>query len=226
MKRDSEILKASAASSRNRGRRLLVALLLCTACGCNLLTPIIFIGEHQKRVLAEFDKLPQSKVAVHVWTEPATLFDYPHARFELGSYIADKLSFELEERELEVTVVDARDVEDFLQENVDAQVDPVLVGEKFDADWVIYVEVLRFQMRDPEEPQFIRGRISTSVVAHDMRADPGEPKKYDLAPVEAEFPIERSILASRANEIAVREGTYRLLAELVARKFYAYEEDL
>ena len=73
---------------------------------CNLLIPLAFVGEHKKKVSAEFDKLANTRVAVLVWTDPSTLFDYPHARFELISFVSEKLSAETAQRKLNIDVVD------------------------------------------------------------------------------------------------------------------------
>ena len=57
---------------------LLVVLPLITS--CNLLVPLVFVGEHTKKVLPEFDKLTNCLVVILVLTAPSTLFDYPYAR--------------------------------------------------------------------------------------------------------------------------------------------------
>jgi len=201
-------------------------LMIPLAGSCNLLTPLVFLGEHKKKVLPEFDKLPDSKVAVLVWTEPATLFDYPHARFELATYVADKLTTEMGQRKLGTEFVDPRDVEDFLQKNVDAQIDPAAVGRQFRADYVVYLEVLGFQIRDPAQPQFVQGRIEAAVSVHDVRADPNRPARFELAPVTSEYPEGAPVLLSATNSPLVREQVYRKFAEQVARKFYEYNVDM
>lgn len=191
-------------------------------CSCNLLTPIIFVGDHRKQVAAEFDKLANKKVAVLVWVHPSTLFDYPHARFELISYVSDKLSTDTAQRGMGTTVVDPRSVEDLLQKNPDARIEPTLVGRQFDADYVIYLEVLEFQMRAPDQPQFLRGTIQASVTVHDMRTDPDLLQRYDLTPIRCVYPDEGPVLLAAGNAPLIREGAYRKFAELVARKFYDY----
>ena len=70
----------------------------------------------------------------------------------------------MDERKLGTEVVDPRDVEDFLQKNIDAQVNPQMVGRQFQADYVIYLEIIEFQIRDPAEPHFLQGNIQASVV--------------------------------------------------------------
>ena len=173
--------------------RMTLAVLPLVAASCNLLTPLAIMIEPTKRVAPEFDKLPGKKVAVLVWTEPATLFDYPHTRFELATFIGDKLHAELGSRESATTVVDPRDVEDFIQKSPPAQIDPYAVGKKFDVDYVIYLEILQFQLREPDTPQFLRGRIEASVSVHDVRAAAGSQRRFDLITAKCEYPDEAPV---------------------------------
>lgn len=204
----------------------LLAVIAVGGTSCKMLTPLIFVGEHKQKVTAEFDKLDNRKVAVLVWTDAATLFDYPHARFELATYIADKLQAEMSQRNLGTELVDPRDVEDFIQRNPDAQVDPLAVGKKFKTDYVIYLEILTFQVRDPDEPQFLRGKIEASVVVSDVRADPDQLRRYELTTVNCVHPEGAPILMTRTNSALIREAVYRKFAEQVARKFYEHQIDL
>ena len=193
---------------------------------CNLLTPFVVLAGHSKKVAAEFDKLAGKRVAVLVWTEPATLFDYPHVRFELATYIGDKLFAEMGQRNLGTQVVDPRDVEDYLQKNLDAQIDPYAVGRKFNADYVVYLELLEFQIRDAQAPQFLRGRIQASVSVHDIHAERESQRRYELTPVQCVHPEEAPVLMSATNSPVIREATYRKFAEQVARKFYEHTIEL
>ncbi len=201
-------------------------LLLPTVTACNLLTPLIFVGEHKKKVSPEFDKLANSRVAVLVWTDQSTLFDYPYARFELATYIGDKLSAEMAQRSHDVEVVRTQRVEDFLQQHLDAQIDPDTVGREFDVDYVVYVEVLEFQMRDPDQPQLLRGTVNASVTVHDIRAEPELAETFELAPVYCIYPEAGPVLMTATNSPQIREQTYHKFSELVARKFYEYTVDL
>ena len=193
---------------------------------CNLLTPFVVLGGHTKKVAPEFDKLAGKRVAVLVWTEPATLFDYPHVRFELATYIGDKLYAEMGQRNLGTQVVDPRDVEDYLQKNLDAQIDPYAVGRKFNADYVVYLELLEFQIRDAQAPQFLRGRINASVSVHDIHAERESQRRYELTPVQCVHPEDAPVLMSATNSPLIREATYRKFAEQVARKFYEHTVEL
>ncbi len=194
--------------------------------GCNLLTPLIFIGEHKKTVSPEFDKLARSRVVILVWTDQATLFDYPHARIELATYVGDKLYSEMAQRNLGTEIVDPRDVEDFLQKNVAAQVDAELVGRHFQADDVIWVEVYKFQVRDPLQPQFLRGEIQASLAVYDLRSDADAVTRYELTPIDCVYPEGPPLLLTATNSPLVRESMYRKFAEQISRKFYEYTVDL
>lgn len=206
-------------------RMTLIAMLPMLA-SCNLLTPLAVMGVQRKRIPPEFDKLAGTRVVIQVWTDPSTLFDYPYARLELATYLGDKLHSEMGQRNMAVEVIDSREVEDFLQRNPDARINPAALGKKFEANYVIYVEVAGFQIRDPGEPQFLRGRINASVSVHDVAADARDARRYELTPVEAVYPEDQPVLINATNSPLVREATYRKFAEMVARKFYEYTIDL
>ena len=202
--------------------RMILLLMVPFLASCNLLTPIVFVARHTKTVSPEFDKLPGARVAILVWTDPSTLFDYPHARLELATYVADKLQVEMNRRKLQTQVVDARDVEDFIQKTVNAQVDPYAVGRAVRADYVIFIEIIRFQIRDRDHPQFLRGRIDASVAVHDIRAESDELRRYSLAPIVCEYPEWGPVPLTAVNSPIVRRNLYRIFGEVVARKFYEY----
>jgi hypothetical protein len=211
-----------------RSRAMLIGIpgMLAIMAGCNWLTPLIFVGEHKKEVAAEFNKLAGNRMAVLLWAPPETLFDYQYARFELASYISDKLAAEMASRQLTLEIVDPRDVEDFIGKERGAELDPARVGKHFDADYVVYVELTLFQIRDPDQPQFVQGRISASVCVYDIQADPDMPQRFELTPVDVVFPERGPMVMSPTNSLTVREQTYRKFAEVVARKFYDYTVDL
>ena len=214
--------------NQNHKRRIVggaLSLLLLSA-GCNWLTPLAFVGEHKQQVYAEFDKLPDSRTLILAWTPPETLFDYPHIRFELTSYLVDKLNAGLAEKEQQIDLVDPRDVEDYLQKQFSKRVDPAEVGRHFKADYVIYLELLQFQLRSPDEPQFLRGRIESSIAVYDLTGDSDLPRRFELTPLRSVYPEKGPVVLSATNALHVRETLYRMFAEPTARKFYDHLIDL
>lgn len=209
-------------SLRIRIVTLLLAPLAISVGGCSWLVPLIFIGEHKERVPAEFDKLDGKLTAVVVWADQETLFDYPHVRMELSMHISDKMWSSMKK----VRLVDSRKIEDYIQKNIETSVDPKAIGSAFDCDMVVYVELLDFQIRDREAPDFVRGRIDAAVSVYDISTDPDESRRYELDDVETVFPEMQSLLFNDTNALVVRKETYEKFAETVARKFYKYEKEL
>ncbi len=210
-----------------RSKRTSLAAVLLTAMtlsvsGCSWIIPLIFIGEHKEKVPAEFDKLDGKLTAVVVWADQETLFDYPHVRMELSMYITDKMWSSMKN----VRLVDSRRIEDHIQKHIGTAIDPESIGNAFDCDMVVYVELLEFQIRDQESPDFVRGKIDASVSVYDIKADPDNARRYELDQVETIFPENQSLLFNDTNAIVVRKETYEKFAETVARKFYSYEQEL
>lgn len=187
--------------------------------GCSWLTPLIYMGQHKEEVYAEFNKLSGKTVAVAVWADQETLFDYPHVRMELGLHIADRLWSNVPD----IKLVDGRRIEDHMQRNLANSVDPIDIGKRFDSEMVIYAELLDFQIRNPDSPEFLDPRIYASITVYDLTADPDEPKQYELLPVEVDQP--EALFNDTSAQIA-RKALYEQFADTVAKKFYDHKVDM
>jgi hypothetical protein len=199
---------------------IVVSVTALLGTGCNWLIPVALMQEHKRTIPAEFDKLAGKRVMVLVWAEPETLFDYPHVRLELSKYISDKLMFEVKD----IFIVDPIEVEDRLERSLGAQTGPEQLGRHFEADMVVYLELLEFQIRDPDVPDLIQAQIGASVCVHDLTVDPDETNFYELTPVHVTEPDGEPRLMSRGSVVQVRRDAYLKFSEVVARKFYAWEE--
>ncbi|HUU84452.1 MAG TPA: hypothetical protein VM243_13205 [Phycisphaerae bacterium] len=189
--------------------------------GCNWLIPLVFLHPGTKKVPPEFAKLEGRTVAVMVWAEPETLYDYPYVRLELASYVGDKLRAHVKD----VQLTDNRKVEDFIQDSPQAALDPQRVGGELGADMVVYIELLEFQMRDPDAPALLQGHIRAAVSVYDLTADIDEAEQYELAGVDAKHP-DQPVLFSLVAANRLRSETYDKFADLVSRKFYTHDEEL
>lgn len=190
-------------------------------CGCNLLIPLAILSNPKQKIAPEYDKLPDSRAMILTWADSATLFDYPHVRFELASYVGDQIHAQLPTTE----IVDPVRVADYRERTLGDTAGPEQVGKEFDADTVVYLELLQFQIRDPEAPDFLRARIEASVTVYDLAADPDEPKVYHLKPVEVVYPEHGGLQFAPSRSAQLRQAAYVLFAEKVARKFYEHEEE-
>ena len=205
---------------RPRITAVILLVIGLTTVGCNWIQLGFLLQEHKRTVPAEFSKLQDHRVLTLVWAEPETLFDYPHVRWELSSFVGDKLRAEVSG----VTLVDPVKVEDHIQKTLGADADPEHMGRQFEADMVVYLELTEFQIRDPEVPDLVQARIGASVAVYDLTADPDGPQYHELAPVHVTEPEGGAQIMPRANMLLIRQEAYSKFAESVARKFYSWEE--
>lgn len=193
------------------------------ACGgCNMLLPLIFLTEHKEKVPAEFDKLSGKRVLVTVWAPQETLFDYPHVRLELGLHIGERIATNVKKSD----VVDGRLVEDYVQRSMSSAIDPEKMGKHFDAEMVVYIELLAFQIRDPAAPDFLRANIEASVTVYDLTAQSESTRRYPLTDVEVLYPPDNPVLFTATSAAQVRKAAYEAFADEVSRKFYDHEQEM
>lgn len=198
-----------------------LAWLSTAIAGCHMLMPAAFLLPETKKVPPEYARLDGRKVLVMVWAEPETLFAYPHIRLELGSYVGDMLRSHL--KSLQVT--SHRKVEDYMQRNEGITLDPVEVGRHFDVQSVVYVELLKFQVRDPETPNLLQGQADAAIRVYDLTAEADEVTSLELQPVSVSHP-EQPVLYTPTGPIVVRNETYTMFAESIAKKFYPHDEKI
>ena len=194
--------------------------------GCNMLLPTVFVSEHKKKILAEYDKLPGTRTAILVWAPTETTFDYPHIELELADHIAAYLGVMLNQGGSSLDIVDPRDIADFLQREPRAKSEPTAVGEHFNADRVVFVELLQFQVRDPTAPSLLQGHLHAAVSVYDLSGTPDGRSRNELTAVEIYHPEGTPVLLGPTNASVIRKETYRKFAETVARKFYDHTVDL
>ena len=205
------------------GMSVALGLLALAAGGCNLLIPgLILAGPPTKEVRAEFARLADKRVAVYVWAPPSILSMYPYARYDIAQYIASRLRADIEG----ISIVSTHKVEDYIERAADQTLDPTVLGAHFEAEMVVYIELFKYQMRDPSSPQLFRGLISSSVVVWDLETAGGAPERYELSSAEAVYPSSGSLSVMKTTEQMVRKETSELFAEEVSLKFRDHRVEL
>jgi hypothetical protein len=201
-----------------------LALVLMGLCSCNaLLYPIIATSpDPTKKVAAEFGRLAGHRVAIVVWADQGTLFEYPYIRFELAEYIA----YYLKQKVRPLGLVSNREVAAYQQSHYDwDSMAPARIGQQFDADLVLYVEVLEYTTRGGGTEYLLSGRGRVALAVHDVRAEPDRQRLYH-GEAQVRYPESGSLGLSEATTAIVHRRTLDLLAQAVAKKFYGYEEPL
>ncbi len=172
--------------------------------------------EQTEEVPAEFNKLKGKKVAVVVWAQPETVLQYPHVRLELASQVA----YELGRRIENVEFVSPEKIADYQDRDLNWDAVPATkIGERFDADYVLFIELLDYATREPREPNLFRGKARASLVVHDVN-DPVV--RWSLTPAAAVYPAGRSRVTN-IDEMTVHRQLLEALGSRIAIKFYTHE---
>lgn len=148
----------------------LLAAGIALTSGCKLLgAPFLLWGpEPTKLVPAEYPYLENKRVAIVVWADSDTLFEFPHVRFELGAFVEEALSGKVKG----VVLVPSRRVADLQSADPDWDREPPgRLGKELGADRVIMVELTQYTLREPESPQLLRAYVAANVKVYDT-ADP------------------------------------------------------
>ena len=209
--------------SRVNGVALLALCAMPLASGCDAMRQIALqTAPKTESVPAEFNRLSEKTVLVSVWVPPEVKWDYPHIRLDLASHVGAYLK----ENVKKTTLIDAYQVEGYLDKSTKAEVDPVEVGRHFKADMVVHLGVYQFSVRDPGYSQFYRGRIASSVEVYDLTTSDKVPPRYSMKEVKVAYPEDKAIGFSNTRADQVRQATYEAFATEVGRKFHTWDRPL
>ena len=211
-------------------------LCLAASFGCgNPLTTMAFLlhGTDENKTPPDFplkpaDKKDDVKVLVLVSSAVGIDPDFVGVDRALAAEFNDALKARLKaNKEKTVTLKESKVIEDWKSENPDWKaLPPADIGKKFEADYVIDIEILEMQLYEPgSHGQFLRCRANLSVRAYDLaRKLPKEAAfKFDYAktsPAENPIPVE-----SAAGTSSYRLSFLKKVANDLSMKFSAYAPD-
>lgn len=199
--------------------RFTCCLLPVLLAGCNLFTPLAFVlPEHQREVPAEFTQLSGS-VAVLVWADSPITYDYPYLTLDIAGHVSDRLQAGVPG----IKTVDVYNIQDFVKLKPRGRT-PEEVGRQFQANYVVYLELLDFGLREPSTPDIIQGRIYSSVVVYGFKDPQAPPQRTELAPVSVKVPEGGPKHFSPGELREIRKSLYETFAGQVASKFYSHRE--
>jgi hypothetical protein len=184
--------------------------------GCKALAmPFLLWGpEPTKKIPAECSDLAGKRVAVLVWADMDTLFEYQHVQLELSEHVRAGLEGKVKG----LTFVPNRQVVELQRQDPDwDRADPAKLGAKLGAERVLYIELTQYTTREPDSPHLLRGHIGANAKVCDT-AQSGAPPVYKGV-VECAYP-EHAVAEWGANDTAVRRGVMEAFAQALAGKFY------
>ena len=189
--------------------------------GCNLLEYPLYVifGDRTESVKAEYPGLRDKRIAVLVMTTPAVDFEYPYAQLELTNLVSLVLSQHVKGAQL----VDPQEIDRFQREDLDwLRLSISEIGRKFDAEQIVYLDVIQYTMTEEKSVNLLRGRIWAEVSVYDMAAAQANRARYTT---------EVTVVYPEANPVPVDGGarqhielrTINMFAEELALKFYDHK---
>lgn len=204
---------------------LLIAMLAAAACGgCDALGYLGYLVApdlSQKTVEAEFKGLEGKTVAVAVFADPSTQYEFPSVRYELGLVLADAL----EKNVKGLRVVAPARVVKYQDEHPGWEAKPKTeLGKALAADYVLYVALVEFATRQPGSMHLYRGRIKAQAALYESQAPPQSAKVWSAERVEAVYPAESGVGVLAEDDRQILLATQQLFAQKLAQKFYKHKE--
>ena len=199
------------------------AVLISCGCSINMLAIpyYLFVGEQKlppPKPLVE-GKKDRKKVAVISYVDNALRFSFD----SLDSDLESMVSMEMAKNEKRVDVVQAKKIRNWRDKNpgwIDASLQSV--GEKFDANYVIFIEISEFSLSADRNQFLYQGRAKVSVKLHDVSKDSVE---YADSWVR-EYPPNRPVdMREYTSEDQFRNKFLAVLAKEVAWHFVPHSPD-
>lgn len=204
------------ARRRYRGLTVLLLLLVLTAAGCRTLLTTgsyLIYGTNEP---ADWDGLKEKRVAVVC--QVSNTMSYSETG-QVGRPLARKIGSLLSQNGSEITVIDYRKVEKWLDEEGGDWEDLSQLGKDLDADIVLRVEIPEFKVRDGSQTLY-RGKANVRIEAIDCRN--GGKVLYDKTPSEIVYPPDMPVEYSSPKAFTL--DFINVVADRIGRHFYPYDK--
>jgi len=203
---------------------LILASLTVATGGCNLAAfagYMLIPGPPKKTIKPEFAGLEKQHVAVAVYAGPETELDFQTIRLE----ISDAVAAELQKRIKGTTLVDARRVIRYQDENPGWNAkSPERLCTIFDCDYLLLVSLIEFSTHEMGSLRLVRGRLKAEARLYRSLAS-GEGglawRAKELFSVV--HPPETPVGVLAQNDWDIRIQTEKLFAEALVKKFYKHK---
>ena len=207
-------------------RRAMPAILLAVAmvgAGCHASRHMMYVlfgwGE-TKTIEPVFADLPGQTVAVVVYADQKTQFEYPTAVPSLSHRVAAELS----DKVAKVRVIDPAAVMRFQAQTLNWDVmNKTRIGQSLGADYVLFVSVMQYTTREPGSVGLYRGTIAVEATVYQTSL-PERAAAVWQGEISATHPEDASPGLSPLDSARIQEHTERILVENLVKKFYRHKE--
>ena len=190
--------------------------------GCNIIGPILYVfaPEPMETIEAEYADLPGHSIAVVLYADISLEYEYPNARRELTAYLSNRLVRDIEN----LTAIDFTTTLQFQEQNLSwADLDRTEIGKRLGADYVLFVSLIEFSMREKGSTDLYRGHITAEVNLYKTALPEYQAKVWHDSDISVTFPEGKTASRIDRNDLRVRLQTLRLFVDAVAKKFYKHK---
>lgn len=211
-------------------RRLAVLVLsaagLCLG-GCNYLSYLMYLGSPtmpSKTIEPEYKgyaQLEGKSIAVVVFADQKTLFDYPDLREQICSVVGYQMTKNIRR----LKTVDHQRIAKFQDENLNWEsMDRTELGHKLKADYVLYISVEDFSTLEPGSTYLQRGRLEAQTALYQCSLPEKDACVWPGGQMQVAYPENDAVGQINLDERTLRNKTVAKFADLLAKKFYKHTE--
>ena len=177
------------------------------------------VAEEDETIAAAFDDLSHSKVAVVVYADDRTQYEYPGATLALSHMISATLRKNVEN----VETVDPIAILAFQRENLGWEtMDKASLGQALGADHVLFIALRQYTTREPGSLNIYRGHINAEASIYDATDAEGAPPAWQEEYLEVTYPPKATgVIAD--NDRKIQYETDRAFTDLLVKYFYEHE---
>jgi len=181
----------------------------------------VVAGGREQKVKAEFEGLSGKTVAVVVYTDLRTQYEYPDLNLTLSSAICGRL----EKNVKKIKIIPATRVVHYQDQNIYwPEMDKTELGKALGANYVIYVPLEEFATRVPDSSYLYRGRVACEPSVYDVSKPPREARVKKFDKIRVQYPEHEPSGMVNENDRQIRAETEKRFADRVAWKFYDHQE--
>jgi hypothetical protein len=171
-------------------------------------------GEEDKEIPVEYSGLAGKSVAIVVYADDATTWEYARAREEVSAFVAQALRVGIPT----IRLVDYHDVLQWQDATLNWYGLPIKdIGKHFDVDRVIYIELLQYSSREPGTTDLLRGSVKANCSVYET--DSAGDKPAWSGTIAAEFPEKGPEDPLKSNDLIVRKRALETFAGTLTQHF-------
>ena len=172
-----------------------------------------------KQVNALYDGLKGHSVAVVIWADNETVWEYASAQEDIASFINQQLRTDMPS----IRLMNYRDVLNWQQETLHWEALEVKdIGKHFSVDRVIYIELLEYSSHEPGSADLLRGHIRANAKVYETDT-PGDAPAWH-GEIDTYFPKDSPADPGRSSEITVRKRALEEFSKTLVGYFYDHKE--